>query len=418
MSEMGMQLAEIMDPKVVTVDTTTGEVSSELIDKTFDGAGELVATKKELKILSRPIDPATVEVRPDGIVYLPWIHISRIMQEAFGLSWSLVPGEDPKINGGEVIWYHHLYIRGKYVGSAFGQCGYSERNRNMTYGDAVEGAHSDALRRCAKRLGIATELWDPNWLAQWKRHWVRREGSRSVKVIPPEAGVQASTRIPALPMPPMREGIAPNENKRVEVEVVPVKNGKFALEKIKDSPGGDAWIDALKKWGGGVMMADFTFLDALRDTKARGILRRMVLSHYLQGQKNCQLKERIETVLATRDGDKELIRERKKELKNLMISVSTTGNKYQGLLLGQLTDGDFTSFPQLDKANAFIIGKIIEKLEDRIDGKSSGYGMDYSRDTGHSDSCFADCLGHPKDEADPSRDTSDITVTGPVEEDE
>ncbi len=396
MSEMGMQLAEIIDPPVVTVDTTTGEVTSEPIDKTFDGAGELVATKKELKILSRPIDPATVEVRPDGIVYLPWIHISRIMQEAFGLSWSLVPGEDPKINGGEVIWYHHLYIRGKYVGSAFGQCGYSERNRNMTYGDAVEGAHSDALRRCAKRLGIATELWDPNWLAQWKRHWVRREGNRSVKVLPPEAGVQASTRIPALPMPPMREGIAPNENKRVEVEVVPVKNGKFALLKIKDTLDGAAWLSALKKWDDGIhvpglKMTEYTFLDALRNAKARGILRRMVLGHYLP---DCQLRERIETVLATRDNDKELIRERKKELKNLMISVSTTGNKYQGLLLGQLTEGEFTSFPQLDKASAFTIGKIIEKMEDRIDGKSSGYGMDYSRDT------------------------SDITVTGPVEEDE
>ena len=32
---------------------------------------------------------------------------------------------------------------------------------NMVYGKAMEAAKSNALMRCCKDLGVASELWDP-----------------------------------------------------------------------------------------------------------------------------------------------------------------------------------------------------------------------------------------------------------------
>lgn len=34
-------------------------------------------------------------------------------------------------------------------------------NSNMVYGKAMESAKSNALMRCCKDLGVASELWDP-----------------------------------------------------------------------------------------------------------------------------------------------------------------------------------------------------------------------------------------------------------------
>ena len=34
-------------------------------------------------------------------------------------------------------------------------------SNNMVYGKAMEAAKSNALMRCCKDLGVASELWDP-----------------------------------------------------------------------------------------------------------------------------------------------------------------------------------------------------------------------------------------------------------------
>jgi len=38
---------------------------------------------------------------------------------------------------------------------------------------AAEGAKSNALMRCCKDLGIASELWDPNYIRSWKKQYAR-----------------------------------------------------------------------------------------------------------------------------------------------------------------------------------------------------------------------------------------------------
>jgi hypothetical protein len=41
----------------------------------------------------------------------------------------------------------------------------------MTYGDAVEGAKSNALMRLCKGIGISLELWKPSFVRDWKNKY-------------------------------------------------------------------------------------------------------------------------------------------------------------------------------------------------------------------------------------------------------
>ena len=38
---------------------------------------------------------------------------------------------------------------------------------------AAEGCKSNALMRCCKDLGIASELWDPRWLRKFKTEYTK-----------------------------------------------------------------------------------------------------------------------------------------------------------------------------------------------------------------------------------------------------
>ena len=53
-----------------------------------------------------------------------------------------------------------LYCLGRFVSQAMGEHSYYTRS-SLSYGRAVESAKSNALMRCCKDLGVASELWDP-----------------------------------------------------------------------------------------------------------------------------------------------------------------------------------------------------------------------------------------------------------------
>lgn len=53
-----------------------------------------------------------------------------------------------------------LYCLGRFVSQAVGEHTFYTKI-NLSYGKAVESAKSNALMRCCKDLGIASELWDP-----------------------------------------------------------------------------------------------------------------------------------------------------------------------------------------------------------------------------------------------------------------
>jgi hypothetical protein len=157
----------------------------------FDGMAIARFPKEVEAILRAPIDPEQVEIKPDGICYLPGVFYRRRLMDAFGPGgWALAARRPPQTRssgGGElVVFFGALYAMGRFVGEAGGQCTYFNSNKGMTFADALEGAKTDCITRCCKDLGIAWELWDPGWRGQWQAKYARQVMKR-VKVWDPRA---------------------------------------------------------------------------------------------------------------------------------------------------------------------------------------------------------------------------------------
>ena len=61
-----------------------------------------------------------------------------------------------------------MYVDGRFVSQAVGEQEYIPNNPNMTYATASEGVRSNAVMRCCKDIGVASELWDPVFIHAWK----------------------------------------------------------------------------------------------------------------------------------------------------------------------------------------------------------------------------------------------------------
>ncbi len=131
-------------------------------------AGTIEATEDQKKILYAPVKEEDVEIRPDGLVYLPWMEYVSRLKDSFGMSWAIIPQGPPKVQDNHVMWAFWLIIQGKPAGFAIGEQEYYPNNRQMTYGDALEGAKSNALMRLCKGIGISLELWRPSFVRAWK----------------------------------------------------------------------------------------------------------------------------------------------------------------------------------------------------------------------------------------------------------
>jgi hypothetical protein len=138
--------------------------------------GTLELAPQAEEVLNEKLNPADVKIRPDGLVYLPWTHYANILNKAFGrLQWGMLPQGAPHVKPqgdyGDVlvIWGFWLAVKGVPVGFAYGETTYKPSNGTMSYGDACEGAKSIALARNCKQLGVALELWDSDWISEWKK---------------------------------------------------------------------------------------------------------------------------------------------------------------------------------------------------------------------------------------------------------
>jgi hypothetical protein len=119
-------------------------------------------------VLLAPVDPARVEIKPDGTVYLPWTEYARRLTAAFGaMGWAMVPLAKPMREGNQCIVHYALVVEGRFVADAVQGHPYWQTNRNQDWGDAVESAKSECLRRCCKALGGTLELWDFDWRQEW-----------------------------------------------------------------------------------------------------------------------------------------------------------------------------------------------------------------------------------------------------------
>ncbi|CAD0107008.1 unnamed protein product, partial [Aureobasidium uvarum] len=127
--------------------------------RSFHGISSTPFSSEAAAILTQEIDFDDIEIKPDGIIYLPEIKYRRILNKAFGPGgWGLVPR-------GETIVTQKLNMP-LLLGDTRGEQQYFDPDGIPT---ATEGCKSNALMRCCKDLGIASELWDPRFIRKYMK---------------------------------------------------------------------------------------------------------------------------------------------------------------------------------------------------------------------------------------------------------
>ncbi|MSP69104.1 MAG: hypothetical protein EXR20_02400 [Bacteroidetes bacterium] len=220
------------------------------ISKMLHTAGTLILTDKQNDILYAPVNDFDVFIKPDGLIYLSWMKYSERLNKALGgTSWTMLPEGTPKImNTNLVVWGFHLVIKGSYQGFSLGEQQYFSNSR-MTYGEACEGAKSNALMRLCKGIGIGLELWDKNFIDRWvktyarsyqgndgKTKWTLKDGVQDnfLKLQAQEKeGKKTSTLVPVVPVIHASEvivSVVPKTKKSKKV----VQDENIPLEEITE----------------------------------------------------------------------------------------------------------------------------------------------------------------------------------------
>ena len=135
--------------------------------ESFYGLGMAPFPQEVADVLLAPIDNEDIEIKPDGMLYLPEIKYRRILNRSFGPGgWGLAPRTESLITTKLITREYGLICHGRLVSVARGEQDYfGGEDRIPT---ALEGCKSNALMRCCKDLGIASELWDPSFIRKWK----------------------------------------------------------------------------------------------------------------------------------------------------------------------------------------------------------------------------------------------------------
>ncbi|KOS19982.1 Mitochondrial genome maintenance protein [Escovopsis weberi] len=134
--------------------------------QSFHGISARPVTERQFRMLTEPLDEKDIEVKPDGVLYLPEIKYRRKLNEIFGpMGWGIIPKGEAVVGDSIVTREYALIIEGRFVSQAQGENSYFSPEQLPS---AVEGCKSNALMRCCKDIGVASELWDPHFV-RWFR---------------------------------------------------------------------------------------------------------------------------------------------------------------------------------------------------------------------------------------------------------
>ncbi|KAF9023179.1 mitochondrial genome maintenance MGM101-domain-containing protein [Rhodocollybia butyracea] len=134
--------------------------------KSYHGLSEQAFSTEISEVLMAPINPLDIEIKPDGLIYLPEIKYRRILNKAFGPgAWGLAPRTETNVGPRVVSREYALVCQGRLVAIARGEQEYFDPSGIPT---ATESCKSNALMRCCKDLGVASELWDPRFIREFK----------------------------------------------------------------------------------------------------------------------------------------------------------------------------------------------------------------------------------------------------------
>jgi hypothetical protein len=168
--------AEPVQAEIVQEDVQDAQTALTLIDQQpenpYAGMAMVAFTAKQSSILLRPLDKAKeVKLRPDGLIYFPEMYYRRRLNEAFGPGAWALPIVRIGQDGQTVAVHCRLYAEGRFIAEAVGEADFIPNNSSYTYATAVESAKSNGLMRCCKDIGIASELWDPDFIKEWKAEY-------------------------------------------------------------------------------------------------------------------------------------------------------------------------------------------------------------------------------------------------------
>lgn len=176
------------EPKMfVTAAQAKVEAVANLTMKAYERASMLQLTPEESKALQADFPDEAFKPGAAGkenLIYIEHAHLRDRLNSVFGLGqWAIVPrsrwAEDFKtykgVQGSRVYVEAMLLVRGCFVAEAVGDMAYYPNNESQNYGDAVEGAKTAALRRCAKELGIGLQAWKKDWCIGW---WERKNANK------------------------------------------------------------------------------------------------------------------------------------------------------------------------------------------------------------------------------------------------
>ncbi|EMF11534.1 mitochondrial genome maintenance MGM101, partial [Sphaerulina musiva SO2202] len=139
--------------------------------RSYHGLSSTPFTPEQAAILQEPLELDDIEIKPDGIVYLPEIKYRRKLNRAFGPGgWGLAPRGETIVTGKLVTREYGLVCGGRLVSIARGEQQYFDPDGIPT---ATEGCKSNALMRCCKDLGIASELWDPRFIRKFMKEMAK-----------------------------------------------------------------------------------------------------------------------------------------------------------------------------------------------------------------------------------------------------
>ena len=160
----------------------------------YQGASAQRFTKEEEEKLRRKLTDDEIEIRPhDGCLYLPEMKYRNRLNDIFGPgAWALIPVGGWANRDKTVAREYALYIQGRFIAQATGEMDIIGGNKNISWATACEGARSNALVRCCKDIGIASELWDKNFDDEWKRKHAKRTSDGWYKVVGEGSGVSNS----------------------------------------------------------------------------------------------------------------------------------------------------------------------------------------------------------------------------------